>query len=78
MTRRLPNLLIQDLPHFPCQVMHCKRLLDVIYSFFQNAMMDNGMVGVTRHIENLHLWIKRFGTLSQLTTTHPGHHHIRQ
>lgn len=40
------RIFIQHLSHFSCQPLHCKRFLDVIYSFFQNSMMNNSVIGI--------------------------------
>jgi hypothetical protein len=57
---RIPRLasgftwLIQDFSHSANQGVWDKGLLDKVSCLFRHSLLDNGAVGVTRHIQHLH------------------------
>jgi hypothetical protein len=41
-------------------------------------MMSDGIIRITQHIEDFHLWVDGNETVRQLATIHTGNHHIHQ
>jgi len=69
---------VQDLADFAQDRIGCERLLKEGRTGVQYAVMDDGVICVTRHIKDLHVCAGESQMLSQLSATHPGHHHVGQ
>jgi hypothetical protein len=69
---------IEHFPHFSSQPIHSKWLLNVIHSFPQYPMMDNGIICIARHIKRLKVLAHLRTSINQLSPAQPWHNDIRQ
>src|SRR4029079_17158251 len=69
---------IQDRFYLAGESIRGKRFLDEVGSFLQYALMDDGVVRITGHIEDLGLRAYQDQTIDQLAPAHFRHHDIGQ
>ena len=69
---------VKNFPQLAHQRTRCKRFLQKCCPWFQYPVMDNRMICVARHVNDLHLGSQRGQFVSQLTSTHEWHHNVGQ
>ena len=76
---RLPAVSsAQDLPHLPRERAGRDRLLEKGDARVEDAVLEDGVVGVAGHEEHLHLRPQRREALGELPPAHAGHHDVGQ
>src|SRR2546422_571921 len=66
------------LPHSSPECLWSERLLEVRDAGLQDPMMDDGLVGITRRVQHLHVGSQLCQLLGQLPTAEPWHDDIRE
>src|SRR6267378_4184093 len=74
--RRLAAV-VEHPPHAPEEGVGCKWLLEEGGARIQDAMMDDGRVGVPRDVQDPQARPERAQTLGQLAPAQSRHHHVR-
>src|SRR5262249_46356027 len=69
---------VQNFPHPAYEETECKWLLQKYCPWLQYPVISNRMVGVARHINNLHFGSQSSQFVSQLTSAHKWHHDVGQ
>ena len=69
---------VQRPPYRRCELAGRERLLEQVHAVVQDGLVDQGRLGIARHVQHLQFRSFHRQPLRQLRTRQPGHHDVRE